>query len=269
MPERLRELGGVERPGAPERHEREVTRVEAAVDGHHPDRARHVVVADARRCRAPRPRARAPALREARRPPVAQRPRRARTPPARSAVPAEPPQHDVRVGDRGLRRRRGRRPRARARAPALWGPTCGRSPASTHAIEPPPAPIVMRSMAGNRMGCPNWGEYSVTTRALPSRTTAMSADVPPMSRLMTWSRPSSRASSWATTTVAAGLPDAGRAPPARALGGLRARRRPGGHEACREARRGCPRSSGRRPSASPSSRPAKPASRSRRSRAER
>ena len=100
------------------------------------------------------------------RPPFAQRPRRGATPPARSAVAAEPPEHDVRVGDGRAPCRRGRRRRARARAPALWGPTCGRSPASTQAIEPPPAPIVMRSMAGKRIGWPNWGEYSVTSARL-------------------------------------------------------------------------------------------------------
>ena len=118
------------------------------------------------------------------------------------------------------------------------------------------------------MGCPNWGEYSVTTRAWPSRTTAMSADVPPMSRLMTWSRPSSRASSWATTTAAAGLPDAGRTLPempsaafAPAAGPDVTRR--AGNRAADATVISPP------PECMTASRPAKPASRRRRSRAER
>ena len=67
-------------------------------------------------------------------------------------------------------------------APALWGPTRSSLPVSTHAIEPPPADIVVRSKAGTarrrRATSP-----SVTSRGLHPSIKAMSQEVPPISRV--------------------------------------------------------------------------------------
>ena len=101
---------------------------------------------------------------------------------AAAEPPARPdaPEHDVRVGDRGLGAAEAVRRRARATAPALRGPTWRLPSTSSHAIEPPPAPTVCMSICGTLTGkAPTMLSEVIT--GVRSRTRQTSVDVPPMS----------------------------------------------------------------------------------------
>ena len=84
-------------------------------------------------------------------------------------------------------------------APALCGPTRRLPPESSQAIEPPPAPIVCTSTLGRRSGIESISVKFVSS-GTPSRMSAMSVLVPPMSKLTTFFRPSERAQLAAPTT---------------------------------------------------------------------
>jgi len=76
-------------------------------------------------------------------------------------------------------------------APALRGPT-RKPPADSHAIDPPPAPIVSTSITGRIRGWPS----SIASRAingLPSMHSETSKLVPPMSIAMALEDPARRA----------------------------------------------------------------------------
>ena len=101
---------------------------------------------------------------------------------------AQPPQHDVGVGDRG-------RDAAAAIAgrpgwaPALCGPTFSAPPESTQAMHPPPAPTVSISSVGMRTGIA--GDRCARPRSPAGRrsTRATSVEVPPMSKVMIEANP--------------------------------------------------------------------------------
>ena len=65
----------------------------------------------------------------------------------------------------------------------LCGPTLGTPTSSTQATEPPPAPIAVTPTTGIMTGMPPICS-AVLERGRPSSTTAMSALVPPTSRVM-------------------------------------------------------------------------------------
>jgi hypothetical protein len=70
----------------------------------------------------------------------------------------------------------------------LCGPTFGSPTSSTHATEPPPAPIALTPTTGIITGTPPMCSL-VLTRGRPFSTTAMSALVPPTSSVMIFGRP--------------------------------------------------------------------------------
>ena len=74
----------------------------------------------------------------------------------------------------------------------LCGPTLGIPTSSTHATEPPPAPIAVTPTTGIITGTPPMCSL-VLERGRPSSTTAMSALVPPTSSVMTLGRPAADA----------------------------------------------------------------------------
>ena len=65
--------------------------------------------------------------------------------------------------------------------PADSGPTCSRPPASTLAIEPPPAPMVSICIIGARTTMPNSIAVCAASETSPPATSDTSKDVPPMS----------------------------------------------------------------------------------------
>ena len=152
--EPLRDRPRVQRPGAAERDQREVARVEAALDRDQPDRVRHVLVGGADRRhgrrlgRAGRARRRARRARRGRRRRRAASRRRGSTP--GRAARASGSRRSASARFRPARRRPGP-----GCAPALRGPTCSRPPVSIHAIEPPPAPIVLTATHGMLTGMPH------------------------------------------------------------------------------------------------------------------
>ena len=82
----------------------------------------------------------------------------------------------------GRSRRRGRSRRARVRAPAEAGPTRSeRNISGTQAIEPPPAPMLRTSNARRPQRQIADMGLRATIVTAPSRQTATSAEVPPMS----------------------------------------------------------------------------------------
>src|SRR5205085_3689800 len=88
--------------------------------------------------------------------------------------------------------------------PALSGPTCNKPPRSTHAIDPPPAPIVVISTIGVRITRPNSMVVCAAIDALPFAISDTSNDVPPRSQVMRLSNPAALASAAPATTPAAG-----------------------------------------------------------------
>ena len=89
-------------------------------------------------------------------------------------------------------------------APALSGPTC-RSPASlTNAMEPPPAPMVWTSTIGTWMGIAYSTSRSELTAGTPPRMSPTSQLVPPMSQVITFSKPAPAAVYAAAITPEAG-----------------------------------------------------------------
>ena len=140
---------GVQRARAAERDERELARVEPALDPDEADRVRHLLVGDlqrrARGLDARRGRGRSPRLSKARAPP-------------RGRGPCAPPRKYSRLSRPSTRLASvsvgsvaaapvGDRPGS---APALCGPTRSSPPRSTQAIDPPPAPIVFDRDARDR-----------------------------------------------------------------------------------------------------------------------
>ena len=104
---------------------------------------------------------------------------RAMLPPRRRRA-RDAAEHDVGVGDGGLRAAEAIRRRARATSPALRGPTWRLPSTSSHAIEPPPAPTVCMSICGTFTGNAPTMLSEVITGVRP-RTRHTSVDVPPMS----------------------------------------------------------------------------------------
>src|SRR5699024_11519339 len=66
-------------------------------------------------------------------------------------------------------------------APAECGPTRNPPPASSQAMDPPPAPMVWTSTEGSFNGSPAISEERVSS-GIPSRISAISVDVPPISK---------------------------------------------------------------------------------------
>ena len=171
---------GVQRPGAAERQQRELARVDAALDGHHPQRPDHLGVGDVedplRALAQARGRARSPSA------PTAALGRLASSSSAarERRVGVEVAEHEVRVGDRRLLAAvavaRGPGPGARrARADAQ------RAAGVAQAIDPPPAPTVCRSSIGSATGrSPTRRPARLAHR--PPSMTQTSHDVPPMSK---------------------------------------------------------------------------------------
>ena len=77
--------------------------------------------------------------------------------------------------------------------PADSGPTCSMPPASTEAIEPPPAPIVSIWIMGERTTKPYSMAVCAANAASPLATSETSKEVPPMSPVITWLKPASLA----------------------------------------------------------------------------
>ena len=184
--EQARDGRRVQRPGAAEGEEREVARVVAALERDHLDRARHVLVRDLddrrRRARAAsRPRRSACSSIARRRRAVVEA-----HPPGEEVLGVEAAEQQVRVGDGRLGAAAAVADRPRAAAPALRGPTRRKPPASTQAIEPPPAPIDLMSISGTAAGTPHSISYSVVCRCSPSTRMPTSALVPPMSSVRTF-----------------------------------------------------------------------------------
>ena len=76
--------------------------------------------------------------------------------------------------------------------------------ASTQAIVPPPAPMVTRSIAGKMIGMLNSACHSERNIGVPFTITEMSALVPPMSSVITFSNPTRSATARPPITPAAG-----------------------------------------------------------------
>ena len=131
------------------------------------------------RCRAARPRARAIAV-------AGGRARRARIAPAEEVLGVDVAEHERGVGDRRLRAAARRSRPGPARRRRSRGPTRSRPPASTQAIEPPPAPIVLARRRTDRpVMWPVNGSPSHVSRvnmSQPSRTRLTSKLVPPVSQ---------------------------------------------------------------------------------------
>ena len=77
-------------------------------------------------------------------------------------------------------------------------------PASTEAMEPPPAPMVSIWIMGERTTKPNSIDVCAANAASPPATKDTSKEVPPMSPVMTFSKPEARAISAQAITPAAG-----------------------------------------------------------------
>ena len=86
-------------------------------------------------------------------------------PAAKEVVGVQVAEHDVGIGDGGLRPAEAVARRA-GRDPALWGPTRRRPPSSSQQMLPPPAPIVAtRTLGIRRLYCATTGSWSM--RDLP------------------------------------------------------------------------------------------------------
>ena len=186
--ELFRQPGGVHRPGAAEGNERVFARIDSLLDRDGAHGVRHLRVDD-----------REHALGECDvveahlRPDRVQGPLRGllvqRHASAEEVAGIEPTEEEVRVGDRRLR----------APAPVAGGPgsapaDCGptrRPPASSHASEPPPAPIVWMSTRDISTGRPS-SSVSIETLGCPSTIRLRSKDVPPMSMQRRFGRPVER-----------------------------------------------------------------------------
>ena len=158
----------MERAGAAEGEEREVARVVAAGEAHHPDRTRHPVVGDAqdRRRRlvgGETERASDGLLDE-----IADAGERHRGVDGEEALRVEPAEDEVGVGD-GRPRPAAAEADRPGRAPALSGPTWSMPASSIRAIEPPPAPIVCTSTIGTRIGI----AYRARARRRPAGTAVL------------------------------------------------------------------------------------------------
>ena len=168
-------------PGAAEGDQREVTRVDAALDRDEPERARHLGVGDVDDGAAGRSR-RAPG-----------RPRRSVEHDARrEAVRGSRPRSEVRVGHRRLRAAAAVARRARLGAGALAGRRGARRPR-----RPGRSSRRRRRRCGCRRSAGAIGSppttLSVERSARPPTIGATSVEVPPMSRESTSGKPASRA----------------------------------------------------------------------------
>ena len=202
--ERVGDLGRMQRAGAAERDERELARVVALLDRPRPDRARHVRVRDRQDAvgRLHQTEARAASRAAARRRP----PRRDRASCGRRGTG-----RGGAARARGARRRssgrcrRSRNTRGPGAAPALRGPTRNAPPSSTYAIEPPPAPIACTSSIGTSSGYPPIQVSRADASVTPSSVTIpMSAEVPPMSNVISRVRSASAPAHWPPRMPAAG-----------------------------------------------------------------
>ena len=108
----------------------------------------------------------------------------------KEVVRVETTQHEIGVGHGDLLASRVIADRAGS-APALWGRPGGDRPLSIQAIEPPPAPMVVRSIVGVATGSPNSISKLVECEILPSRMSPTSQEVPPMSSVTTLPMPAS------------------------------------------------------------------------------
>ena len=170
-------------PGAAGHDEREIARIEAAAhaDLAHAGRHRDVDdVVDARRGLLEREPERLSDV-------LLDRSRRSRAverhPAAEEAPVGQEPEHEIGVGHRRLRAAAPVAGGAGVGARRSAGPTCSMPPASTRAIEPPPAPIVWMSIIGRAIRQRSTTP-SVITSGSPFVTSAASKLVPPMSIVM-------------------------------------------------------------------------------------
>ena len=88
--------------------------------------------------------------------------------------------------------------------PALSGPMFSSPPLSTHAIDPPPAPMVVISIIGDRTTIPKSIEVCCDSMDWPLAIKLTSNDVPPISPVMTSGKPAAWAIYPAAMTPAAG-----------------------------------------------------------------
>ena len=86
----------------------------------------------------------------------------------------------------------------------LCGPDRSFPPGSNQATDPPPAPTVMMSTAGNMIGWPHSTSQAWVVRTSPSRVTETSVLVPPMSNPMTFGKPAMDPNSRAAIAPAEG-----------------------------------------------------------------
>src|ERR1044072_4906848 len=84
------------------------------------------------------------------------------------------------------------------------GPSSSSPPRPPHAIEPPPAPIVVISTIGVRITRPNSIVVCAATAVLPLAINDTSNEVPPRSQVIRLSKPEALASAAPATTPAAG-----------------------------------------------------------------
>ena len=112
--------------------------------------------------------------------------------PAHAAVGIDAPEHDVGVGDGRLGAAAAVGDRAGHGAGAAR-PDLQHAAAVDAAMLPPPAPIVCTSIIGRRSGMRKSRLVSSATLGSPSMTTATSKLVPPMSAVMTLSKPAAAA----------------------------------------------------------------------------
>jgi len=77
--------------------------------------------------------------------------------------------------------------------PALSGPMFSKPPLSTQAIEPPPAPIVVISIMGDRTTMPKSIDVCCDSIDWPLAIRLTSKEVPPMSPVMISGKPAASA----------------------------------------------------------------------------
>ena len=166
----------------------ELARVEAPLDGHQADRLDHVGVGDPSTPSAASSTLSPSGSRSASAAPPGQLDVE-RHAPVEEEIVADASEHEVRVGVRRLRRRPCRSRRARIRAGALRAAArvSGRVEPGDRAAAG--ADRDRRRCSGSGSACPTRGRTSVVICGSPSRTTAMSALVPPMSKQTTFCRP--------------------------------------------------------------------------------
>ena len=146
--------------------------------------------------------------------------------PGQHGVGGDAPGDEVGVGDGRLGAAAAVAGRARARRPALRGPTTSAPPASTRAIDPPPAPIVCTSSDGEPHREPADDRARPAGAGRPSSTRHTSVLVPPMSKVTASGHPlataaaaagqhaARRAATAAATTGCSAAASAGTRPPA-------------------------------------------------------